>query len=142
MSQWFSSTPRQCSHVEAVIPSSISLPFTTGSSHLNLVISSLPTLPNGESFVCVYANTTVVKAKSNSRGLQCPIPKSEIFLNYLSSLTSGNATRDSVQLDIRFATLDTSLVSTQVRLLDCSREATCHDCTRHSECSWCMDSNS
>lgn len=97
VSQWFSSTPRQCSHVEAVVPASISLPFTTSSAgHLNLVISSLPTLPSGESFVCVYANSTVVKAKPIQRGLQCPIPKSEVFAEYLSN--SEDTNRDTVQV--------------------------------------------
>ena len=98
VSQWFSSTPSQCSHVEAVVPASISLPFTTSSAgHLNLVISSLPTLPSGDSFVCVYANSTVVKAKPIQRGLQCPIPKSEVFSEYLST-ASQDTNRDTVQV--------------------------------------------
>jgi hypothetical protein len=39
-----------------------------------------------------------------------------VFANYLSAVGAGNASRDSVQLDVRFATLDTPLVSAQVRM--------------------------
>ena len=110
----------------------------TNLSLLKFVLLLCSFLTLGESFVCVYANTTVVKAKPIQRGLQCPIPKSEVFAEYLSA---GDSNKDTVQLDVRFATLDTPLVSTQVRLLDCSRESSCHDCTRHSECNWCMENN-
>jgi len=102
-----------------------------------------------------------VKAKPIQRGLQCPIPKSEIFAEYLSSEANHQVNnknllifriqlnnpakkilkRDTVQVDVRFSSLETPLVSTQVRLLDCSRETTCHSCTKHSECNWCMESN-
>ena len=93
VSQWFSKSPGQCSRVEEVIPSSISVPQLAGggggSSHsgtlLTLVIPSLPKLPSDEHFVCVFANSSqmVVRANIVERGLKCSLPLSETFKQVL-----------------------------------------------------------
>ena len=136
VSQWFSTTPRQCSNVEEIIPSSISLPSDSSSSHLSLLIPSLPKLPLNEHFVCVFGNQSVVKAKTIPRGLKCDIPTTEVFNAYVA-----DEDRTNVELDIKFADLGTTLLSTSVPLLKCGRENSCQSCTRHSQCSWCMESN-
>ena len=59
------------------------------------------------------------------------------FLQYLS-----DDSRSSVALDVKMADLGTTLVSTRVPLLKCGRENSCQSCTAHSQCSWCMESNS
>jgi len=148
VSQWFSVSTRQCSHVEEVIPSSISIPSEAAASassaasqqqpHLTLLIPSLPTLPVDEHFVCVYGNSSVVRAKTIQRGLKCQIPTSSAaFKAYVSQPED----RTSVRLDIKFADLGTTLLTTRVPLLKCGRENSCQSCTRHSQCSWCMESN-
>ena len=61
----------QCSQIEQVIPSSLSLPSTA--SHLTLLISALPKLPPRSDpsggYICVYGqNVTAVRAKTVARG--------------------------------------------------------------------------
>ena len=93
--QWLSKSPRQCSRVEGIIPSSISLPTAViaattslsdqtsitalSSTHISIYIASLPELPLGENFVCVFGNVSVSKAKIIQKGLQCQIPTSREF---------------------------------------------------------------
>ena len=136
----------QCSQIEQVIPSSLSLPTTT--SHLTLLISALPKLPARRlsqpnaaaagGFICVYGqNVTAVRAKTVARGLQCAIPSSEAFASYIED-TDG---ADSIQVDIRFADLGTNIVSTKIKLLDCAKATSCRTCTLHPDCHWCLESN-
>jgi plexin A len=129
----------QCSRIEQVIPSSLSLPTTA--THITVLISALPSLPVssriGEGFVCVYGrNVTAVRAKKVARGLQCAIPSPDAFSAYLEH--SGT---DSIPLDIRFENLGTSLVSTQIQLLDCAKASSCGSCTSQPDCHWCLESN-
>ena len=68
----------QCSQIEQVIPSSLSLP--TAVSHITLIISALPAQ---NKFNCVFGhNVTAVRARQVSGGLQCAIPSSEAFSSY------------------------------------------------------------
>ena len=130
----------QCSQIEQVIPSSLSLPTTA--SHLTLLISALPNLPprsdlNG-GFICVYGqNVTAVRAKIVARGLQCAIPSTEAFTSYIEATSA-----ESIQVDIRFANLGTNIVSTKIKLLDCAKASDCRTCTVHPDCHWCLESNS
>lgn len=141
---WLSTSSRsgrQCSRVEQVIPSSLSLP--SSASHVTLLISALPTLPasgrnHGEAFVCVYGqNVTAVRAKPVTEGLQCAVPSSDAFAAFLAHSPDA----DSIQLDIRFANLGTTLLTTHLKLLDCAKAESCGACTSHPDCHWCLNSN-
>ena len=70
-------------------------------------------------------------------GLQCAIPSTEAFASYIE-----NTNADSIQVDIRFANLDSNLVSTKIKLLDCAKATSCRTCTVHPDCHWCLESNS
>lgn len=137
--QWvspLSSSGGQCSQIEQVIPSSLSLPTAVG--QITLMISALPS-PSLQDlgYNCVYGhNVTAVRARIVAGGLQCAIPNAEAFVAYQKETGS-----ESIQLDIRFADLGTNLVSTEIKLLDCSKAASCGDCTAHPDCHWCLESH-
>ena len=126
----------QCSQIEQVIPSSLSLP--TAVSHITLMISALPKVSRRDpGFNCVFGhNVTAVRARVVAGGLQCAIPSSEAFTSYQEETGV-----DSIQLDIRFADLGTTLVSTPIRLLDCAKASSCSACTAHPDCHWCLESH-
>ena len=135
--EWVSaSSGSRCSQIEQVIPSSLSLPTTT--SHITLIISALPKVARQDTgYNCVYGhNVTAVRARIVTGGLQCAIPNGEAFAAYQKATGS-----ESIQLDIRFADLGTSLVSTQIKLLDCSKSTSCGSCTSHPDCHWCLESH-
>ncbi len=134
--QWVSpSNPDggQCSQIEQVIPSSLSLP--TAVSHITLMISALPNLQQG--YNCVFGhNVSAVRARFVAGGLQCAVPDSEAFETFQK--TTG---LDSIKLEIKFADLTANLVSTDLKLLDCSKATSCGSCTAHQDCHWCLESH-
>ena len=136
--EWISASnsASRCSQIEQVIPSSLSLPTTT--SHITLIISALPQVVRQDTgYNCVYGhNVTAVRARVVTGGLQCAIPNGEAFADYQKATGA-----ESIQLDIKFADLGTSLVSTQIRLLDCSKSSSCGSCTSHPDCHWCLESH-
>ena len=89
------------------------------SSHITLQISSLPNLPTGEHFDCVFGNTFESKAKLVNEGLMCQIPSGQQFNTFVME-----EQRDQVRLDMKFA--GTTLVSTFIPLLNCGKENSCH----------------
>ena len=129
----------QCSQIEQVIPSSLSMP--TAVSHITLMISALPKVSSRNrldpGFNCVFGhNVTAVRARQVSGGLQCAIPSSEAFSTFQAETGA-----ESIQLEIRFADLGTTLVSTPIRLLDCAKASSCTSCTAHPDCHWCLESH-
>lgn len=137
--QWVSATKPgggQCSQIEQVIPSSLSLPTAVG--HITIMISALPRLNRQDlGYNCVYGhNVTAVRARLVPGGLQCPIPNADAFVSYQKSTGAEN-----IQLDVRFADLGTNLVTTQIKLLDCSKATSCGTCTAHPDCHWCLESH-
>ena len=101
--------------------SDTSLPITSSHRHLELLISSLPNLPRGESFVCVFGNVSEMTAKPIPGGLQCQIPTNQEFNSHVMQ-----EQRSHVQLDINFANPKTTLLTYQVPLLNCGKENSCH----------------
>ena len=83
--QWLSQNPGQCSRVEQVFPPSLSVPLSSLSQHLTLVIPSLPALPTGEDFHCVFFNESSVAATMVEQGLRCQLPNSNQFTQKLNS---------------------------------------------------------
>ena len=88
-------------------------------SQITLQISSLPNLPVGEHFDCVFGNSFESKAKLVKGGLMCQIPSGQRFNTFVME-----EQRDQVRLDIKFA--GTTLVSTFIPLLNCGKENSCH----------------
>ena len=88
-------------------------------SQITLQISSLPNLPIGEHFDCVFGNSFESKAKLVKGGLMCQIPSGQRFNTFVME-----EQRDQVRLDIKFA--GTTLVSTFIPLLNCGKENSCH----------------
>jgi len=66
--------------------------------HITLQISSLPNLPNGQHFDCVYGSSFESKAKLSNEGVQCQVPTSQQFNTFVME-----EQRDEVRLDIKFA---------------------------------------
>lgn len=136
--QWVTASPGggQCSQIEQVIPSSLSMP--TAVSHITLMISALPEVSRRDpGFNCVFGhNVTAVRARVVSGGLQCAIPSSEAFSTFQTATGA-----ESIQLEIRFADLGTTLISTPIRLLDCAKASSCTSCTAHPDCHWCLESH-
>ncbi len=142
---------QKCSKVEQVIPSSLSFP--TSVEHITLLISALPDLPpvrwnsagggGEESYICVFGgNVTAVRAKIVSGGLQCAVPSADAFAAYLEESSGGDENGDkSISVDIKFANLGTTLVTTSVQLLDCGKAESCGACTSHPGCHWCLETN-
>jgi hypothetical protein len=89
------------------------------SPHITLQISSLPNIPGGEHFDCVFGNTFESTAIIIQGGLQCQVPKGQRFNTFVTE-----EQRDEVRLDIKFA--GTTLLTTHIPLLNCGKEDSCH----------------
>ncbi len=92
---------------------------SSSSSHITLQISSLPNLPIGEHFDCVFGNAFESTAKITIDGVQCRIPTGQRFNTFVME-----EQRDEVRLDIKFA--GTALLTTHIPLLNCANEDSCH----------------
>ncbi|QQP35343.1 PlexinBlike, partial [Caligus rogercresseyi] len=132
-SQWFApgGVNNRCIHLEKISPSALSVSHTVEKIHLH--VTSLPTLPLGQKFLCVFNDELRLEAEHVPTGLDCPNP-----------LSSGNRWRsmDNISLSLAFTGSRTTLLeSTSIPLYDCSTQKSCRQCSATYDCLWCMETS-
>ena len=104
---------------------------------VQLTIRTLPELPAGAKYKCVFGEADPIDAAVTPLGLSCPTPG----VAARPAIPEG---RDHVlvPLAVRSSETNKDFVSRHFAYYDCSRHSTCADCV-HSQwaCSWCVYEN-
>ncbi|XP_049807019.1 plexin-B [Schistocerca serialis cubense] len=133
--RWLSlGTGQQCIDFEQVLPDRIPVSQVTT---VELTIRTLPELPAGAQYRCVFGSSEPIDATVTASGLWCRTPA-----------VAGRPTipegRDHVlvPLSVRSSETNKDFVSRNFAYFDCSRHSTCADCVRCQwACSWCVYEN-
>ncbi|KAJ8682893.1 hypothetical protein QAD02_018685 [Eretmocerus hayati] len=127
-------TGQQCIDFEQVLPDHIPIKQM---AMVQLTIRTLPDLPHGAKYKCVFGNADPIDAIMTSNGLTCPTP---------SIYSRPNIPKDSdhvlVPLSVRSSETNKDFVSRNFAYFDCSRHTICTECVRAQwACSWCVYDN-
>uniref|UniRef100_A0A6A7FXH8 Plexin-B-like n=5 Tax=Hirondellea gigas TaxID=1518452 RepID=A0A6A7FXH8_9CRUS len=127
---------QQCIDFEAIDPDG--LPFSTEASRIQLTIRTLPALPSGAKYQCVWGTSPPTDAQVTSTGLTCPAPPLRQRPS-IPRLTDHTL----VPLSVRSSETNKDFVSRNFAFYDCSRHTTCGSCVRSNwACNWCVYQNS
>lgn len=133
--RWLSfGTGQQCIDFEQVSPDCIPVNQMT---EVHLTIRTLPELPSGTKYKCVFGTAEPIDAAVTSFGLTCPTPKisdrPEIF---------KPSDHVYVSLSVRSSETNKDFVSRNFAYYDCSKHITCMDCVKSKwACNWCVYEN-
>uniref|UniRef100_A0A0K2UN22 PlexinBlike [Acyrthosiphon pisum] n=1 Tax=Lepeophtheirus salmonis TaxID=72036 RepID=A0A0K2UN22_LEPSM len=132
-SQWFSpGVNNRCIHLEKISPSALSVSHSVANIHLH--VQSLPTLPQGQKFLCVFNDEVRLEAEYVATGLTCPNPL----------VNGGRRWRnaENISLSIAFTGSRTTLLdSLTIPLYDCSKQRSCRQCSATYDCLWCLETS-
>nr|CAI5855263.1 unnamed protein product [Callosobruchus analis] len=133
--RWLSlGTGQQCIDFEQVYPERIPINQMT---NVKLTIRTLPSLPPGAKYKCVFGNAEPIDAELTESGLICSTPR-------LSSRPSIPSKTDHilVSLSVRSSETNKDFVSRNFAYYDCGRHTTCGECVRCKwACNWCVYEN-
>lgn len=133
--RWLSfGTGQQCIDFEQVLPDRIPVNQMTD---VQLTIRTLPELPAGAKYKCVFGTAEPIDAVVTSFGLTCPTPdiadRPPIFKSHDHVL---------VPLSVRSSETNKDFVSRNFAYYDCSKHNTCMDCVKSQwACNWCVYEN-
>ncbi|KRT80367.1 hypothetical protein AMK59_8587 [Oryctes borbonicus] len=133
--RWLSlGTGQQCIDFEQVLPDRIPI---NQMATVHLSIRTLPELPYGAKYKCVFGNADPIDANVTEYGLSCLTPD-------LSSRPQIYSKEDHVlvHLSVRSSETNKDFVSRNFAFYDCSKHATCADCVQSQwSCNWCIYEN-
>lgn len=104
---------------------------------VQLVIRTLPELPHNAKYRCVFGNSTPIDATVLENGLSCQTPP-------VQSRPAIDAQRDHVlvPLSVRSSETNKDFVSRSFAFFDCSRHSSCRQCVQSNwNCNWCIYDN-
>ncbi|KAF2368826.1 Plexin repeat [Trinorchestia longiramus] len=126
---------QQCIDFEAIDPEG--LPINTEATLIQLTIRTLPALPTGAKYQCMWGNAPPADATVTSSGLTCPAPA----LRDRPSIPP-RTDHTLVPLAVRSSETNQDFVSRNFAFYDCSRHSTCGSCVRSAwACNWCVYEN-
>lgn len=133
--RWLSlGTGQQCIDFEQVLPDRIPVNQMTT---VQLTIRTLPDLPAGAKYKCVFGNAEPIDAVVTNFGLSCSTPD-------VTGRPQISNTHDHVlvPLSVRSSETNKDFVSRNFAYYDCSKHTTCLDCVRSQwACNWCVYEN-
>ncbi|XP_030748718.1 plexin-B isoform X2 [Sitophilus oryzae] len=133
--RWLSlGTGQQCIDFEQVLPERIPINQMTT---VRLTIRTLPELPYGAKYKCVFGSSDPIDAQVTEFGLSCPTPD-------VSRRPKIPPKMDHilVPLSVRSSETNKDFVSRNFAYYDCGRHATCGECVRSKwACNWCVYEN-
>ena len=106
-------------------------------SKVQLTIRTLPELPIGTNYKCVFGDSEPINAIMTGFGLTCPTPS-------IVSRPKIPAGQDHifVSLSVRSSETNKDFVSRNFAFYDCSRHTICSDCVLAQwACNWCVYDN-
>ncbi|XP_076249106.1 plexin B [Calliopsis andreniformis] len=133
--RWLSlGTGQQCIDFEQVLPDRIPINQMTT---VHLTIRTLPELPAGANYKCVFGNADPIDALMTGFGLSCPTPP----VVKRPNIPEG-ADHVLVPLSVRSSETNKDFVSRNFAFFDCSRHTVCTECVKSQwTCSWCVYDN-
>lgn len=133
--RWLSlGTGQQCIDFEQVLPDRIPINQMTT---VHLTIRTLPELPAGANYKCVFGHAEPIDALMTGFGLSCPTPP----VTERSNIPEG-ADHVLVPLSVRSSETNKDFVSRNFAFFDCSRHSVCTECVKSQwACSWCVYDN-
>lgn len=133
--RWLSlGTGQQCIDFEQVLPDRIPITQVTT---VRLTIRTLPELPHGAKYKCVFGSAEPIDAVVTSFGLSCPTPD-------VTRRPQIPSKQDHVlvPLSVRSSETNKDFVSRNFAYYDCSKHTTCTDCVQSQwACNWCVYEN-
>ncbi|XP_061706998.1 plexin-B [Cydia pomonella] len=133
--RWLSRyTGQQCIDFEQIMPDKISMNEVTT---VQLVIRTLPELPFGDTYKCVFGNAPPIDAAVTTSGLACPTPD----LKHRPKILP-NQDHAYVPLSVHSSETNKDFVSRNFAFYDCSKHTTCQSCILSEwACNWCIYDN-
>ncbi|KAF4532611.1 hypothetical protein B566_EDAN013516 [Ephemera danica] len=125
---------QQCIDFEQVLPDRIPINQMTT---VQLTIRTLPELPSGAKYKCVFGGAEPIDASVTAFGLTCPSPP-------VDGRPGIPDDRDHVlvPLSVRSSETNKDFVSRNFAYYDCARHTTCRDCVKSKwACNWCVYEN-
>ena len=102
-----------------------------------MTIRTLPDLPSGAKYQCVWGTAPPTDAKVTNTGLTCPAPS----LRYRPNIPA-RSDHTLVPLAIRSSETNKDFVSRDFAFYDCTRHTTCTSCAKSAwACNWCVYEN-
>ncbi|XP_066996957.2 plexin-B isoform X2 [Anabrus simplex] len=133
--RWLSlGTGQQCIDFEQVLPDRIPISQMTT---VQLTIRTLPELPSGAKYKCVFGAAEPIDATVTAFGLSCPTPA-------VAGRPGISEARDHVlvPLSVRSSETNKDFVSRNFAYYDCGRHTTCMECVKCQwACNWCVYEN-
>lgn len=133
--RWLSlGTGQQCIDFEQVLPERIPIDKM---ATVRLTIKTLPELPFGAKYKCVFGSVEPIDAVVTDFGLSCRTPD-------LSRRPQILPQQDHVlvPLSVRSSETNKDFVSRNFAYYDCSRHTTCMQCVKSQwACNWCVYEN-
>ncbi|XP_076061241.1 plexin-B-like [Oratosquilla oratoria] len=133
--RWLSfGTGQQCIDFEMILPDRIPL---HAMATVQLTIRTLPELPAGAKYQCVFGNAPPVDALVTGAGLSCDTP-----MRHQREPIPAHEDHVLVPLSVRSSETNKDFVSRNFAFYDCSRHVTCGACVRSAwACNWCVYDN-
>ncbi|KAA0201739.1 hypothetical protein HAZT_HAZT002018, partial [Hyalella azteca] len=104
---------------------------------IQLTIRTLPALPAGAKYQCMWGSAPPADATVTNTGLTCPAPALRYRPNILP-----HTDHTLVPLAVRSSETNQDFVSRNFAFYDCSRHVTCGSCVRSAwACNWCVYEN-
>ena len=104
---------------------------------IQLTIRTLPSLPLGAKYQCVWGTAPPMDAQVTSSGLTCPVLHSS-----RRPSIPPHTDHTLVPLAVRSSETNKDFVSRNFAFYDCSRHSTCGSCVKSAwACNWCVYEN-
>lgn len=125
---------QQCIDFEQILPDRIPMDEL---ANVQLIIRTLPELPSGAKYKCVFGSSPPIDAAVTSNGLACPTPE----LRYRPKIPESQD-HIFVPLSVHSSETNKDFVSRSFSFYDCSKHMTCRSCiTSQWACNWCIYDN-
>ncbi|RZC36560.1 plexin-B [Asbolus verrucosus] len=133
--RWLSlGTGQQCIDFEQVLPEQIPINQMTT---VRLTIKTLPELPYGAKYKCVFGSAEPIDAVVTEFGLSCPTP--DVLRRPQIPPQQDHVL---VPLSVRSSETNKDFVSRNFAYYDCSKHTTCMQCVKSQwACNWCVYEN-
>ncbi|XP_046682902.1 plexin-B isoform X1 [Homalodisca vitripennis] len=133
--RWLSlGTGQQCIDFEQILPDRIPI---TQMTTVQLTIRTLPELPAGAKYRCVFGGAEPIDAGVTTAGLSCPTPPTTS-----RPLIPPGHDHVLVPLSVRSSETNKDFVSRNFAYYDCAMHTKCADCVQAQwACNWCVYEN-